>query len=412
MRKITFIFLLLSMLSLNACAQWYIFPGRNGQKKQQENTVVKAKEVSESKDTPMPEETVATSEDLETAQEPFTDEYSYIALDPVKVALILPLQAGGNPSANFYEMYSGALMAVRDLSEEGIAIELNVFDSADNMAAIDEGVLENNDVILGPVSSDDLTRLLAICPADKMLISPLEPKAQALADSLNLIQAPSPWTCQYTEIADWISSELRFNESVLLIKDEEGLGEQAECLIASLDSVKVKYLIVSNLSEESFPKGSKTKCVIASDRDEFISSAIRTLNTIVSTGDRSITLYGTSKTRNAATDIKGLHNLDTHFTASYFIDYDNPEVKDFILKYRALFNNEPGSFAFQGYDTMHYFLNAALTYGRQWHKKLPEYNQKGLQADFEFQEDTTRTGNVNSAARRIHLNKDLSTFVH
>lgn len=397
MRKVTFIFLLLSLLSFNACAQWYIFPGKNAQKKQQENTIVVVEEANE---------------DEETEQEPFTDEYSYIALDPVKVALILPLQASGNPSANFYEMYSGALMAVKDLSEEGAAIELNVFDSADKTAGLNAGILEDNDVILGPVSTDDLTKLLAICPADKMLISPLEPKAQALADSLNLIQAPSPWTCQYTEIADWISSELRFNESILLIKDEKGLGEQTKCLIASLDSMKVKYLTVSNLSEESFPKGSTTRCVIASDRDEFISSAIRTLNTIVSTGNRSITLYGTSKTRNAAIDIKGLHNLDTHFTASYFIDYDDPDVKDFILKYRALFNNEPGSFAFQGYDTMHYFLGAALTYGKQWHKKLPEYTPKGLQADFKFQEDSTRTGNVNSAMRRIHLNKDLSTFVH
>lgn len=412
MRKITFIFLLLSLLSLNACAQWYIFPGKIGQKRQQENTVVKAKEAPESKDTPMPEETVPTREDVEIALEPFTDEYSYIALDPVRIALILPLQASGNPSANFYEMYNGALLAVNDLADKGTAIELNVFDTADSMTALNAETLENNDVILGPVSTDDLLKLLAVCPADKMLISPLEPKAQEFADSLNLIQAPSPWTCQYTEIADWISSELRFNDRLLLIRDEEGLGEQTQCLIASLDAKGVKYLPLSELSEELFPKGSAVRCVIASDRDEFISATIRTLNTIASTGDRNITLYGTSKTRNAASDIKVLHNLDTHFTATYNIDYDNPKVKDFILRYRALYNNEPGSFAFQGYDTMYYFLNAALTYGKQWHKKLPEYTQKGLQSDFKFQEDATRTGDVNSAARRILLSKDLSTFVH
>lgn len=412
MRKVTFIFLLLSLLSLNACAQWYIFPGKNGQKQQQENTVVKAKEMPESKDAPVREETVPTEEEVEIALEPESDEYAFIALDPVKVALILPLQANGNPSANFYEMYSGALMAVKDLASKGSAIELNVFDSADRMTALNAGILEDNDIILGPVSTDDLTKLLSVCPADKMLISPLEPKAQELADSLNMIQAPSPWTCQYTEIADWISSELRFNDRIILIKDEKGLGEQAQCLIASLDAKGVKYLPVNAISEDTFPKGNPVRCIIASDRDDFISSAIRTLNTFASTGNCSITLYGTSKTRNAATDIKVLHNLDTHFTASYHIDYDDPKVKDFILRYRALYNNEPGSFAYQGYDTMRYFLQAALTYGKQWYKKLPEYTQKGLQADFKFQEDTARTGNVNSAARRIRLNKDLSTFVH
>lgn len=403
--------MLLSTLSLNACAQWYLFPGKNRQKKQPENTEIKTRETTESKVAAVQKDTIPANEVEEIAQEPVTDEYTYLGLDPVKLALILPLQANGNPSVNFYEMYSGALMAVKDLSSKGTAIELNVFDSADNMTAINAGILESNDVILGPISVDDLTTLLAVCPADKMLVSPLEPKAQALADSLNLIQAPAPWTCQYTEIVDWISSGLRFESRILLIKDKEGIGEQAQCLIESLDAKGVKYLTVENLSEESFPEGSGTRCLIASDRDEFIASTIRTLNTIASAGKRSITLYGTSKTRNAATDIKVLHNLDTHFTASYHIDYDNPEVKDFILQYRALYNNEPGSFAYQGYDTVHYFLGAALTYGKQWYKKLPEYSQKGLQSDFKFLEDPEKTGKVNSTVRRIQLKKDLSASV-
>ena len=411
MRKITFIFLLLSMLSLNACAQWYLFPGKNGQKKQEEKTEVKSKDIPESEEASVKQEDPA-AENIEEVQEEAKDEYSFIALDPVKVALILPLQATGKPSANFFEMYSGALMAVKDLSDNGTAIELNVYDSADRQTAMNVGILEGNDVILGPVSTDDIMMLLKVCPADKMIVSPLEPKAQAYADSLNLIQAPSPWTCQYTEIADWISSGLRFNERILVIKDEKGMGEQARFLLETLDGKGVKYTTAWNASEENFPEGSTTRCLIASDRDEFISSTIRAIGTIGSTEKRDVTLYGTSRTRNAATDVKVLHNLDTHFTASYFTDYDSPRVRDFILRYRALYNNEPGSFAFQGYDTMYYFLNAAITYGRQWYKKLPEYSQKGLQADFRFQEDSDRTGNVNSAVRRIMLNKDLSTFVH
>ena len=92
-------------------------------------------------------------------------------------------------------------------------------------------------------------------------------------------------------------------------------------------------------------------------------------------------------------------------TASYYIDYEDPAVKRFILAYRALFQDEPGSFAFQGYDTMHYFVTICTRFGRQWYKKLPEYDEKGLQADFRFREES---GRVNQAVRRIVYNPDLT----
>ena len=70
--------------------------------------------------------------------------------------------------------------------------------------------------------------------------------------------------------------------------------------------------------------------------------------------------------------------------------------------------NEPGSFAFQGYDAMHYFVSICAQYGRQWYKKLPYYNERGLQSDFRFNEETPR---VNQAVRRIVYNPDLTTSV-
>ena len=88
------------------------------------------------------------------------------------------------------------------------------------------------------------------------------------------------------------------------------------------------------------------------------------------------------------------------------VDYDDPAVKRFILAYRALYKNEPGSFAFQGYDTMHYFVTMCSRYGRRWHKKLTAYSETGLQADFRFSDDPVR---VNQAARRIVYRPDLTT---
>ena len=45
-------------------------------------------------------------------------------------------------------------------------------------------------------------------------------------------------------------------------------------------------------------------------------------------------------------------------------------------------------------------------YGRQWYKKLPEYGEKGLQADFRFREEPAR---INQAVRRVFYHGDLTT---
>ena len=79
-----------------------------------------------------------------------------------------------------------------------------------------------------------------------------------------------------------------------------------------------------------------------------------------------------------------------------------------MLAYRALFKGEPGSFAFQGYDTVHYFVTMRHDYGRRWYRRLPEYQEKGLQSDFRF-DRRHGEGRENIAVRRVVYNSDLTT---
>lgn len=59
---------------------------------------------------------------------------------------------------------------------------------------------------------------------------------------------------------------------------------------------------------------------------------------------------------------------------------------------------------------MHYFLNVLSRYGVEWYKKLPEYSERGLQSDFNFENSDT-VGNINTAIRRVLLGKDLSAVI-
>ena len=381
--------IILSLISSNACAQWYLFPGRNKEKKVQTDTVgVHIETPTENVKYVIPD----------VVEEEKEDEYNYEDIGTIRAAVILPLQASGKASANFLEMYGGILMAVRDMGEQGTRISLNVYDSAEEGTINDFDIYDSNDIILGPVTYNDIVQAAGLCPKDRRIISPLEPKAAALVDSSRVIQMPVHWTRQIDEVTEWISSGLTRFEKIVVFEDSEQ-GEQKDYILSRLESCGKPFTKVAEATSESLPEGESYRCIIASDREEFIFQTVKNLSSLAN-DNRQIVLYSTSRVKSNSIDAKYLHTLNTHMTAVYFTDTENSDVRNFTLKYRALFKTEPGSFAFQGYDTMHYFIRMCTLYGKQWYKKIPEYSERGLQADFRFESSDTE-GSINTAIRRV-----------
>lgn len=410
MKRISIFALLICALSLNACAQWYLFPGK---KKQQQQTEKPAESMAAYRDSLLRKEaqaqldSTALADSLVTETDMREDVFMLDIPDVIHIGLVLPLQASAEkPSDNFLDFYSGTLLALRELGSAGLKADLQVYDSADSKTSIPKSLIDDSDVIIGPVSFDELERSAALC-SGKVLISPLEPKAAALAAAGPVVQAPSGWNAQVDELVRWIREELPAGETLYVMRDSTTMiqGEQSAYFIEQLQAGGIRYQSVLSIQDIPFKKGQKARVAIASERDNVITTAVRSLS-IEGARNHDVILYGTARVRTNGIAQTDLHNTEAHLTLSYFIDYDDPAVRQFILAYRALFQGEPGSFAFQGYDTAHYFVTMCSRYGRQWHKKLAEYGEKGLQADFRFSEEPAR---INQAARRVIYNSDLTT---
>ena len=93
-----------------------------------------------------------------------------------------------------------------------------------------------------------------------------------------------------------------------------------------------------------------------------------------------------------------------HLSLGYYIDYESPQVKSFLKKYRALYNTEPTQFAFQGYDTTMYFLEMNAKYGDQWKNHLHDSPKEMLQSTFNFAKPSSG-GYINAGVRRIVYEK-------
>ena len=342
--------------------------------------------------------------------------------DEVNVTLILPMKASTESvSRNNMDFYSGVLLAVKDLADAGISTQLNVYDSSDETHPILSEDIDDSDLIIGPVSSTDLRMLLESDTDPRMVISPLDSRAEELAyRHSNFIQVPTPQMSQYKDIMNWIREDSMPGDTLIMIKEKTARQtESVKQMIQAADSSGLTFIpfsysilegrdITEPLTSLMTATGTN-RVVIASESEAFVNDVVRNLS-ILLYNKLNVVLYAPARIRNFETiEVENLHKTAAHISLGYLIDYDSQQVKNFLLKYRALYNTEPTQYAFQGYDIATYFIGMCGKYGSQWARKLDDGESQMLQSTFMFV-PAENGGYVNQGIRRLVYGEDWSVF--
>ena len=336
----------------------------------------------------------------------------------VNFALLLPMAATGTTSKlNYMDFYTGVLFALYNSSNAGIKTDIKVFDTA-NDAAPDSTFFDGCDFVIGPVYNKEFKNIMSHVPAELPVISPLDHRTTALTDEYpNMIQAPTHRIYQYRDLVKWLASDVQPTDTVLYIsetnaRDTVAIREMTEILKSSgLRYNEFSYTILQGRSISSallsrMTRTGNNRVIIESESEAWVNDLVRNL-TILSKKAKII-LYSPSKIRSfESIDAENLYTNSLHVCLSYNIDYERPEVKNFLLKYRAIFHTEPTLFAFQGYDIATYFINLVNQYGYDWREKLEETPMRGLQATFDFHKKANNSA-VNEGVRRIEYLPDGS----
>ena len=363
-----------------------------------EETVTKPTVVAEVAPTPQvpAEETVAEVVDSVTIE----------PVSKVNLSLVMPLtNSEGEPHRNNMDFYCGALLAVYDMANEGIDCNLNVCDIMNADSGFDMESLTKSDMIIGPVSTADLTRMFNAVPAGTTVVSPLDPRAEKLiTEHSSMIQIPTPHQVQNRE--DFTEGD----RAVMITEKGARQTGIVNIMKEALDSSSLAYQTFSYsilegrdvtealtglMSEEG-----KNRIVIASESEAFVNDVVRNLNLLIY-NNLDIVLYAPSKIRGFDTiEVENLHKTSTHVSLAYYVDYESPLVKEFLLKYRALFNTEPNQFAFQGYDVTRYFADQYTKAGKNWKEGLDGNETEMLQSTFMLRRQPSG-GHLNNGIRRI-----------
>ena len=374
-----------------------------------------------------PEETIALPDEPEKKEEKTVDthEAENASLDllvgngTAEIALILPFNASGRHSESNMDFYSGVLMALRDLEKEGVKTTLNVYDLQAGIPSSYD--LDKNDVILGPITTTDLTTILGVTGGRIPVVSPLDQRAAELAETHEgFIQAPSSAESQYAALAEWAAEDRARGDQIILVTETTSNGSTAPAagvrkalLDAGTPFEGVSWTVAQGRSlpaslTAKLTKGGVNRIIVASEKEAFVSDIVRNLGILINRGYK-IAMYAPSRVRTFETvDGSLYHQNDLHICSPYFADYDSEPVRSFVRTYRALYRTEPSQFAFQGYDLTRYFVGLCAKYGKGWTRAIEQVNGSGIHTDFNFEK--VRSGAYrNTGIRRIVYRPDYST---
>ena len=323
----------------------------------------------------------------------------------------MPFMAGTEkPSSSSMDFYCGALLAARDLGNDGTDVNIDVYDADDRSREITAEKTSGVDFIVGPLSPDDIRRTYAAVGSGKVLISPLDQKVAGMTSEYQkLIQVPTPHDFQYADLAQWIADETKDGDKTILVTEKGARSSDAmTSLVNMIDLSGIKYTpitysilegrdIIESLKKATVEGDRHTnRFIVASESEAFVNDVFRNIS-LLSREDRLVEIFCHSKVRGYDIEVESLHNNDLHVSLAYYIDYNSPDVIRFVKQYRALFNTEPTQFSFQGYDIVKYFAGLCAEYGDNWFNALGSARKTMLQTTFDFRDGSR----INEGVRRI-----------
>ena len=333
-----------------------------------------------------------------------------------RVALILPIAANSStPSDNFLDFYAGVLMALNEIKEAGINVNLKVIDMADFESFDDLATaskLDSFDFIIGHFSTDIVDVAADYCDKHRIpLFSPMDQKIErATYRHPYLVDVPLSAATQAMRLVESIRYDAYSDNVIVLCENAEELGQFHKDIISSLEYLHIPYSIarsgigrngsanVSGLLDSS----KRNHIIITSERESLASDAVRNTGLLARGGKYNITGYMSGKVRRfESIEQESFQSMNAHCSLGYFVDYKDENVRNYVRRYRALYNSDPSPYAFQGYDIAMYGVNALAKYGSFMINGISTYPYSGLQLNFRFDRRTPGGGMFNEGSRNI-----------
>jgi LysM repeat protein len=332
----------------------------------------------------------------------------------LKVAVLLPFSLDGqtnDPTIDkFVEFYRGALIALRQLKEDGISVDVHTYDIAKSAETVNELLTKDGDIahvdfIIGPAYSVQTKAIADFAKAHKIpAVIPFTQKVDGVETNPYLYQFNPPLKWQATQATATFVKQFK-NNNIVIVRiagtSETDFGNVfAETLSARLKQLKIAYrqTTISGSSAEPLrdliPASKNNILIIANNNGDKIKPLISQIDAITA-GSDNVAFYGFTGWEPKSMPLQHIYypslfcirdrDMLTAFNRSYLHWFHTTADEENAMRYDLL-----------GYDLMLYFAKALHEFGASgMGKKMPLTLPDNIQSQFLFKQAAPGGGYIN-----------------
>lgn len=349
----------------------------------------------------------------------------------VNVAILLPFKAEDgqidNNTDKFLEFYQGALLAVKQLKEQNVWVNLTVCNSgkteSEINALLEKDEMKNMDFIIGPAYKAQFAPMSKFALENNVkLVVPFSSRTEEMKSNPNMFLINTPKSKMAQEFADLFLNEFK-GKNIVLAKFK---GEKQNDKLEIADSVAarlrangtpVKEIEFTNAEDlkESLKEKEENIVLTTSSDQVALTQLIPSINSML-VQKYEVKILGYNEWTKYQTIAKDLFVADTYIGSTYDINFEDNYSKNFINNFRKYYGQEPGNtqpmYGALGYDIMLYFGKAVALFGKNFEhglEQLNKYNIHTIQSDFKFKKYNEEGGYYNSD---VSISKNNGTEGH
>lgn len=359
------------------------------------------------------------------------------ALNPIRAALVLPFNLDDveNKSTLMVEYYEGLLLAMDSLKQQGISIDLRVYDSGDRNQSItpllNKEELKNMHIIFGPGHSEHVKPLADFAKKHRIrLVIPFTSKDSEVFTNPYVYQINTPQSYLFSQVYKHFA-EMFGNYNIIFVQaeDEKYKEEFIGGLKHELENRHIKFqtmampgaeennVVTDSIQMEKVLSNEKPNIFIPTSSSNitlikllpYLQLAVRREAT--KENPRKINLFGYPDWQKYTNDhLQAFYETDTYFYSSFYTNNLLAPSIRFNKSYRYWYNKEMAStfpkYGMLGFDTAYFFLKALGKYGTNMEEKLNKVAVTPVQTGFRFERVNNWGGFINKKVFFIHMTPD------
>ncbi|WP_435415593.1 amino acid ABC transporter substrate-binding protein [Polaribacter aestuariivivens] len=341
------------------------------------------------------------------------DEDDFLYVDEIeegislKATLMLPFRAkeldtlkakeifGNSKLANIVtDFYMGAEIAIDSLRKQGVKIRLNVFDTESNSTNIKnilaENDLDDNDVIIGPLYSEEVQYL-----SEKIktpIVFPIYSKNQASFNSKRIVKTSPDKNLFREKLLSYIKENFH-DGNIIVVGDGQSASNfnssEIERELQSHDSINSVTLITPKdgyIKKEKFTDvlkaNMKNIVVMTTDDNVIVASAINSLISLPEDVTVRVFTFDKGSAFNRIDNLK-LAKIEFTYVSDDFVQEDSYKAKDFNNKYLQKNGVLPSFYATRGFDVT-YDVLMRLASGKSLKSTFDEGYSYRVESKFDY----------------------------